>query len=336
MSRQTETGQNQALHREKMAFLGTLAAGLMHELNNPETAARYAALQLRENLTQLIELSARFARAGLTEAQKQCISGLEQKALAARPASSMNPLDSLAQSDAEESLARWMEERHIEDAWRIAPVLVPIGISAKELECVSDAFESELADALGWLDALASSLQHVATIEESVGRVSELVGAVKSYAYEGRGKLHPIDVNSSIHATLVILGYKLRAKEIRLEKSFAPDLPLLAGGHPGLNQAWTNLLDNAIDAAPQGGRIGVRTWMQGKEIYVSIRDNGSGIPSQCQAHIFDPFYTTKPMGEGTGIGLGIVYRIVEQHRGSIQFSSVPGNTEFLIRLPVEP
>ena len=182
--------------------------------------------------------------------------------------------------------------------------------------------------------------QLVGTIEESIGRVTDLVSAVKSYAYEGRGQRQTIDVNKSIHATLVVLGHKLREKQIVLEKSFAPDLPPLVTECQGLNQIWTNILDNAIDASAQTGRINVRTWIETTpspdphtDICIAIKDNGAGIPIESQQHIFDPFYTTKPVGVGTGLGLGIVYRIVEQYGGNIRFSSVPGETEFVIKLP---
>lgn len=332
--------QSHVVQQEKMASLGTLAAGLMHELNNPGAAARRAASQLRENLTRLVELSAKFSKSGMTAEQKQCMIDLQEHALSKKQPVMMN---SLEQSDAEEALAEWMENHDIENAWKMAPTLVSMGINAQELECAREAFEgSSLSDALSWLDALVSSMQLVGTIEESIGRVSDLVYAVKSYAYEGKGKNQALDVNNSIHATLVILAHKLRAKEIVLEKDFATDIPLLQTEHSGLNQIWTNLLDNAIDAVPQGGQIGVRTWAETSnsdssqprtEICISISDNGSGIPLECQPHIFDPFYTTKPVGVGTGIGLSIVHRIVEQYHGSVHFSSVPGNTKFVVRLP---
>jgi len=197
---------------------------------------------------------------------------------------------------------------------------------------------------LSWLDALASSMQLVGTIEESIGRVTDLVYAVKSYAYEGKGQKQTIDVNNSIHATLVILGHKLREKEIVLEKDFDSTLPPLQSECTGLNQIWTNLLDNAIDAVPQHGHIRIRTWSEPStadpkhphiDLCISVSDDGAGIPLESQAQIFDPFYTTKPVGVGTGLGLGIVQRIVEQYGGTVTFSSEPGNTEFRVRLPRE-
>ncbi len=332
--------QSVTVQQEKMASLGTLAAGLMHELNNPGAAARRAASQLRENLIRMQELSAKFKECDLTKEQKQCLFDLQKHALAAKKPLMMNSLD---QSDAEEALAEWMESAKIENAWKMAPTLVSIGMNAKELERVRNDFEGPmLSDALSWLEALVSSMQLVGTIEESIGRVTDLVKAVKSYAYEGKGQKQTIAINDSIHATLVILGHKLREKEIVLEKNFATDLPPLHTECSGLNQIWTNLLDNSIDAVPQHGHIRVRTWAEKKsaspddshvDLCVSVSDNGSGIPLESQVHIFDPFYTTKPVGVGTGIGLGIVQRIVEQYGGTIRFSSEPGNTEFVVRLP---
>jgi len=332
--------QSVTVQQEKMASLGTLAAGLMHELNNPGSAARRAASQLRENLTRMHELSLKFKERDLTTEQKHCMFDLQKQALAMKQPLMMNSLD---QSDAEEALATWMESANIANAWKMAPTLVSIGINAKELERVRKDFEGPLlSDALGWLEALVSSMQLVNTIEESIGRVTDLVKAVKTYAYEAKGQRQTIAINDSIHATLVILGHKMREKEIVLEKNFATDLPPLHTECSGLNQIWTNLLDNAIDAVPQHGQIRVRTWAEKKsaspndshvDLCISIKDNGVGIPLESQPQIFDPFYTTKPVGVGTGIGLGIVQRIVEQYGGTIRFSSEPGNTEFVVRLP---
>ncbi|MEO6983128.1 MAG: ATP-binding protein [Edaphobacter sp.] len=340
MGKRFQKLQNVTVQQEKMASLGTLAAGLMHELNNPGAAARRAASQLRENLLRMHELTAKFSRSSMTSEQKQCMFELQEHALAVKQPQLMN---SLEQSDAEEALAEWMESAHIENAWKMAPTLVSIGLNAQELECARSEFPGEsFSDALGWLDALASSMQLVGTIEESIGRVTDLVHAVKAYAYEGKGKRQAIDVNDSIHATLMILGYKLREKEIVLEKDLAADLPALQSECSGLNQIWTNLLDNAIDAVPQKGSIRVRTWAEKAtdtakgphmELCILVADNGSGIPLESQPQIFDPFYTTKPVGVGTGIGLGIVQRIVEQYGGSIRFASEPGNTQFVVRLP---
>ena len=294
--------QQTTFQQEKMAALGVLAAGLMHELNNPGAAARRASTQLRENLMRMHRLSAKFARTSLTEEQKQCMYDLQEYALSAKPPVSMSALE---QSDAEDALAEWMESANIEDAWKLAPTLISIGVDSRALDCARQSFTGQVfSDAVNWLEALISSMQLVGTIEESIGRVTELVGAVKSYAYEGRGQKQTIDINRSIVATLIIVGHKLREKQITIQKNLAADLPLLQTDCQGLNQIWTNLLDNAIDAAPQGGRIGLKTWAEGNDLFILISDNGSGIPPETQLHIFDTFYTTKPVGVGTGLGPG--------------------------------
>ena len=328
--------QSRAVQQEKMAALGTLAAGLMHELNNPGAAARRAASQLRANLLRLHELSARFSRTPMSGSQKECLVTLQEQALQGK---SQVHLSSLEQSDAEEALSAWLESANVADAWRLAPTLAGIGLDGPQLECARHEFQSGvLSDALSWLEAMVSSQQLVGTIEESIGRVTDLVHAVKSYAYEGKGQVQKVDVNESLYATLIILGHKLREKQVVLEKELAPDLPPLQSDCTGLNQIWTNLLDNAIDAVNQGGHIGISTWSETKpgahpQLCIKIRDDGVGIDAAVQPQIFDPFFTTKGVGVGTGLGLGIVHRIVDQYHGTIHFSSQPGHTEFVVRLP---
>lgn len=338
--------QSAIVQQEKMATLGTLAAGLMHELNNPGAAAVRAAAQLRENLMRMHKLTAKFSKASLSEEQKHCMFELQEYALSKeRPLR----LDSLEQSDAEETLAEWMEAADVEDAWKLAPTLVSIGINSGELECARSEFPGPFfSDALNWLEALVSSMQLVSTIEESIGRVSDLVKAVKSYAYEGKGQRQSVDINESIHATLVILAHKIREKQITVQKDFAAGLPVFQCDCSGLNQIWTNLLDNAIDAVAQNGHIRIRTWEEEAPAHantspsqvrhylcITIADDGAGIPLESQSQIFDHFYTTKAVGVGTGLGLGIVQRIVEQYGGTITFASQPGDTEFRVRLPRE-
>ena len=202
MAKRFQKMQSATIQQEKMASLGTLAAGLMHELNNPGAAARRAASQLRSNLMRMHELSAKFSKTELSREQKQCLHDLQEHTLAAKEPLVMSSLD---QSDAEEALAEWMEEANIENSWKMAPTLVSIGLKAEDLRCARAEFPgSTLSDALNWVEAMASSMQLVGTIEESIGRVTDLVMAVKSYAYEGKGLKQSVDVNGSIHATLVI------------------------------------------------------------------------------------------------------------------------------------
>jgi signal transduction histidine kinase len=332
MARRLESYQVNAVHREKLASLGTLAAGLMHELNNPGAAALRAASQLRENLARMQEIGLRFTSKPKTQEQLDCMRALQQQAMRRDCCVLMG---SLEQSDREEALAEWLEKSGIENAWRIAPGLAEMGMDAERLECAHSAFQGQdLSDVLNWLESVISNAQLVSTIESSIARVTDLVVAVKKYAYEGKVG-SALNVHESLHSTLIILGHKLRHKAIVLRKHFTSDLPSLENAAPGLNQVWTNLLDNAIDASPQGGEITISTRQDGDRIAVSFADRGSGISEEDQKHIFEPFFTTKPAGSGTGLGLDIARRIVEsKHGGEITVKSSPAGTEFIVYLPI--
>jgi signal transduction histidine kinase len=332
MARRLESYQVNAVHREKLASLGTLAAGLMHELNNPGAAALRAASQLRENLARMQEIGLRFTNKPKTQEQLDCMRSLQQQAMRRDCCILMG---SLEQSDREEALADWLETAGIENAWRIAPGLAEMGMDADRLACTRTAFEGQdLSDVLNWLESVISNVQLVSTIESSIARVTDLVVAVKKYAYEGKLGT-ALNVHESLHSTLIILGHKLRHKSIVLRKHFASDLPPLENAAPGLNQVWTNLLDNAIDASPEGGEITIRTRRDGDRIAVSFADHGHGISEEDQKHIFEPFFTTKPVGSGTGLGLDIARRIVEsKHGGEIAVTSSPQGTEFIVYLPI--
>lgn len=317
---------------ERLMALGTMTAGLMHELNNPGAAARRAASLLRDNLHRMHQLARKFSEHGHSETQRGCLTDLQERVLNSRRDVCM---DSLQQSDREEELGTWMDEHGVDNAWNLAPTLVAIGLTPADLGCISAAFPGkELQEPLEWLEATASSIQQVALVEESVARVHDLAKAVKTYVHEGQGGQQSVAVNESLHATLMLLKHKFREKQITVTKEFGSNLPPLTCVCSGLNQVWTNLLDNAIDAVPPGGHISVRTWQQQGELYVSIGDDGPGIPEAEQQHIFEPFYTTKPAGVGTGMGLGIAQRIVESYNGSIDLHSAPGATEFVVHVPL--
>ncbi|MBB6142248.1 signal transduction histidine kinase [Silvibacterium bohemicum] len=332
MGRRLEAYQVLTLHREKLISLGTLAAGLMHELNNPGAAARRAASQLRENLTRLQEISLRFSESELTPEQKKCLSQLQAEALRYRKPQA---LSSIEQADAEDELLQWLESAGVENAWKLAPTLVQVGWQCEDIECAQHAFPREiLSDALNWLESLISSMQLVGTIEESIARVTDLVVAVKKYAYDDKNRAREIDLHDSIQSTITILAHKFRHKQLTVDKFFASNMPTIQTTGTGLSQVWTNILDNAIDASPEGGKVTIRTWMEGDEACVGIADQGSGVPEEFREHIFEPFFTTKPAGVGTGLGLDIAHRIVVgQFHGKIAFDSQTGNTEFIVRLP---
>jgi len=326
--------QATTLHREKLISLGTLAAGLMHELNNPGSAAKRSAAQLRENLTRLQELSMHFCKSPLTPEQATCLLDMQQEVLALEKP---KPLSSMEEADAEEELGTWLESIGVNNAWKLAPTLVAAGWRRNDVVCAQEAFPGEtLQVALSWLESLISAMQQLTTIEESISRVTDLVIAVKKYAYEDKAGEHLIDVHESIQSTLTILGHKFRHKQLVMEKDFAADLPKVKTRGTGLSQVWTNLLDNATDAAPEGSKVRIRTWVEDGRIGVGIADQGAGIAPEIRDQIFQPFYTTKPPGVGTGLGLDIARRIVTaQYNGTIAFTSEPGRTEFVVKLPVE-
>jgi signal transduction histidine kinase len=337
MAQRLQAYQVEALHREKLISLGTMAAGLMHELHNPGSAAKRAASQLRENLMRLQQLSLRFNDRPKTPAQLECMKGLLEHTLHGCRLAAMS---SLEQADAEDAMAEWLAAAGVENAYTIAPALVGMGFDRQELDCAREYFEARaFSDALNWLEALVSSVSLVCAIEESITRVSDLVMAVKKFAYDERSTSRELDVHDSLQSTLTILGHKLRFKQISVEKRFEAAPSTIHTRGSALSQVWTNLIDNALDASPPNSQIEIATWTEsGTEpgsLAVSITDHGAGIPPEVLPRIFEAFFTTKPQGSGTGLGLEIVHRIVTQKfGGTISVESEPGNTRFIVRLPI--
>jgi signal transduction histidine kinase len=324
--------QVEALHREKLVLLGTLAAGLMHELHNPGAAARRSASQLRANLLKLQHLSLRQSNKPKTQMQLDCMRSLLEQSMSGCRRTAMS---SVEQADAEDRLAAWLAERGVENAVTIAPTLVDAGLSPEGLDCTAEAFSAaSFSDALNWLEALVSSVGLVCAIEESVTRVTELAAAVKKFAYDDRTPGREMDLHESLQNTLTILGHKLHIKQIKVVKCFDAAPAQLAARGAALDQVWTNLIDNAADASPASGTIEIATWTEPGWLAVSVGDQGPGIPAEVRPHIFEPFFTTKPQGSGTGLGLEIVHRIVTQKfGGKIEVESRPGRTRFVVRLP---
>ena len=333
MAQRLQAHQVEALHRQKLVSLGTLAAGLMHELHNPGSAAKRAASQLRENLLKLQQISLRSAQKAKTQEQLDCMRVLLERSLTAchEPA-----LGSVEQAEAEEAMASWLAEAGVENAFTIAPALVAVGLKAEELACARSAFEAEsFSDAVNWLHALVSNVSLVCAIEESIGRVSDLVMAVKAFAYDDRSAGREVDVHQSLQNTLTILGHKLRVKSLGVHKRFeaSPSKVFVRGAV--LSQIWTNLIDNAADASVAEGVLEIASWNEPGVVAIAIEDHGPGIPAEVLPHIFEAFFTTKPQGAGTGLGLDIVHRIVTQNLGgTIEVDSQPGRTRFVVRLPV--
>jgi signal transduction histidine kinase len=338
LAQRLETYQVEALHREKLVSLGTMAAGLMHELHNPGSAAKRAASQLRENMLRLQQLSLRFSGKPKTQDQLDCMRRLLEHALRGCHAPALSTIE---QADAEEAMGEWLNSSGVENAYAIAPALVGIGFERQELGCAQEYFEaSAFSDTLNWLHALVSSVSLVCSIEESIARISELVIAVKKFAYDERSPAKELDVHDSLQSTLTMLGHKLRIKRVTAEKRFGASPSTIRTKGSALSQVWTNLIDNAVDASPENGQIDIATWTEAETtpgwLAVSIADHGAGIPTEVLPHIFEPFFTTKPQGSGTGLGLEIVHRIVTQKfGGTIEVESKPGDTRFTVRLPLE-
>ena len=331
MGQRLQIYQVEALHREKLVSLGTLSAGLMHELHNPGAAAKRAASQLRENLMRLQQLSLRFSDHPKTQEQLGCIRGLLEHAMRGCHSKAMS---SVEQADAEEALSEWLQQAGVENAYQIGPSLVEIGFEQQELSCARAYFEpGSFSDALNWLGALVSSVSQVCAIEESISRISDLASAVKKFAYGGDSP-RELDVHDSLQSTLTILGHKLRIKQIGVEKRFNASPATIVTRGSALGQVWTNLIDNAADASPLNSLIEIATWTEPEWLVVCIGDHGAGIPPETLPRIFDAFFTTKPQGSGTGLGLEIVHRIVTQKfGGKIDVESKPGDTRFIVRLP---
>ena len=318
----------------KLISLGTMAAGLAHELNNPAAAIGRSAAEAREAFQEASEKAAELGNLPLTQEQRSFVAGLPHEV--ARGTGTATPLDSLEVSDLEDELAMWMEDHGVEEGWEISPTLVGAGLDTAWLEMLAEQVpEQALGGVLGWLRAMMVGGELLREIEAGSERISELVGAIKRYTHMDKATSKKVDVHEGLNSTLIMLGHKLKKGAVEVVRDYEKDLPHVCGHAGELNQVWTNLIDNAIDAVDGQGRITVRTASENGRVLVEVADDGPGIPEDMRKRIFEPFYTTKDVGKGTGLGLDISYRVVvEDHKGDIRVLSEPGDTRFQVRLPV--
>ncbi len=316
--------------REKLASLGTMAAGLAHELNNPASAARRAATHLGETANKAQSYHCQLSRL-LDSTHWQHLLNAELEAYEKLAGASV--LDHLVRSDREQEIAQWLEVHNVPLAWNLAPTFVSAGLDAGWLADLAEKLPpGSRGDALGWLETRLSLKLLIQQVEQSTGRIVELVKAIKSYSYLDQSPTQEVDIHEGIESTLTMLGHKLR--NVTLIRKFDRSLPRITAYGSELNQVWTNLIDNAIDAVNGSGEICIGTYREDDQIVVEVVDNGSGIPPDVQSHMFEPFFTTKSVGSGTGLGLVISNRIVaDRHGGEIEFVSQPGETRFKVRLP---
>ena len=320
--------------RDKLMALGKLSAGLAHELNNPAAGATRAADDLITTLTELRAADLMLCRHDFSDEQHTAIRKFESAAI--EHTATAAPLNSLEQSDREDVLALWLEEHGIGDPWKLSANLVEAGIDQDALEHLRQNIdESAFGDVLVRVNAQLSAAKLAGEIRTSTARISELVTAIKEYSYMDQASVQEVDIHKALESTLLILKYKLKKKSITVIREYAEDMPTIKAYGSELNQVWTNLIVNAVDAMSEGGTLKVRTKKEPVDLMVEIRDNGSGIPPELKNRIFEPFFTTKPVGEGTGLGLDTVARLVRKHHGNIRFESKPGDTCFQVRLPLE-
>jgi signal transduction histidine kinase len=318
---------------EKMATLGTLSAGVAHELNNPAAATRRASEQLSEAVVQLEVAHVGDGSQQLTPHGRELLQALEREAR--ERAASPVDLDALDRSDHEADVEEWLDAHGVADGWELAPALVAQGLDKPALDRLADALAPESPEALLSRAARAFTVYRLLhEIGEASGRVSEIVSALRSLTFLGQGPEQAVDVHEGIDNTLVILRSKL-TDGVQVRREYAADLPRVPAHGSELNQVWTNLLDNAIDAVDGSGTITIRTRREGDQVVVEIEDDGPGISEAAQARVFDPFFTTKQPGKGTGLGLATSYSIVtDKHAGRIWVESLPGTTRFSVRLPI--
>ncbi len=319
------------LHDEKMVSLGKLSAGLAHELNNPASAIERSAALLEQRVDEAEQASRALGALRLADEQLAVVDHLRRTCLAVRAQGVRSPIE---QAEREEAIADWLASHGLDES--VAEALADTTVTIESLEAVTSAVEGPaLGAVLRWAAAGCSVRTLASEIQDAALRIAGLVAAIKGFTHMDRAAVaEPLDLLPGLTNTVAVLRSKARSKAASVVIEVPPDLPRVRGFAGELNQIWANLIDNALDAIPESGRVEVLARHEPQHVVVRVVDNGSGIPDQIRARIFDPFYTTKPLGQGTGLGLDIVRRLVRHNSGDITVESRPGRTEFAVALPL--
>jgi signal transduction histidine kinase len=322
------------LQDEKMISLGRVAAGLAHELNNPASAAVRSAQHLATELADADQAARALGALSLSSTQRQTIERLREVCVDGQGLSSRSPLE---RADREEEIVDWLADHAADDA--LGPVLAETSITRDKLDELAQSLPADALDtALRWIASGCNTQSLARDIERATSRIFQLVSSIKRFTHMDRAQVaEPVDVGQLLMDTVTVLASKARRHATSLKLDIEPNLPKVLGFGGELNQVWMNLIDNAVDAAPNDGTGAVTVSAKREHgfVVVRVRDNGPGIPADVKPRIFDPFYTTKPPGEGTGLGLDIAQRIARRHRAEIDVTSRPGETEFRVGLPLD-
>jgi signal transduction histidine kinase len=325
--------QNESLlhQQDKMAALGTLSAGLAHELNNPAAAAQRSASELNRNLVRLQAMTHQIEETAFRENQTEWLDRFMKES--SRRFSRPVKLDALERIDLVDQVQDWLGAQHVESAWEYAPAMVRFGWNVQELEKLKDSPLFDLA--IKWLGIGCLTVGLLSEIQETTERISQIVRAMKSYTYLDQAPLLEVDVHEGLESTLVIMQHKLK-RGVTIRREYSSNLPRIEAYASELNQVWTNIIDNAVDAMNGQGEITIKTYASNEHVVIEITDNGPGVPKNIQTRIFEPFFTTKAPGQGTGLGLHISHDIVvNRHKGQLLVESQPGETKFKVKLPVQ-
>lgn len=326
--------QNEALlhQQEKMAALGTLSAGLAHELNNPAAAAQRSASQLKDTQAKWLDLTHRIEMVASQEHQTDWFNSFMQEA--SHHFESPLKLDTLQKIDLVDQLQTWLESNQVESAWELAPAMINFGWNVPALEKLKGNLSQSLFDlSIQWLGTGCLMMGLLSEVLQTTERISQIVHAIKSYTYLDQAALLEVDIHEGLESTLIIMQHKLK-NGVTVKRDYSPNLPRIEAFASELNQVWTNIIDNAIDAMNGKGELRIKTYEEDNRVVVEFVDNGPGISDDIQSRIFEPFFTTKAPGQGTGLGLHISHDIVaNRHHGQLLVESKPGETKFKVILP---